>query len=279
MDRGTMWCVIGDLIRENCVEFFRALNNSAIKGSNLNVQDLTDQTAEHFAIGLAEIPSVQALKLKHCNISSTGVVNIFRSLEHNTSLEELDLSENSQLAKGDSEAVGCAIERILNVNRTLKILNLNCCGIDTAVASHIATGLAHNASLAELNIGKNYLITGERWLHVFKALNNNKSVRKLDISGYNSVEVNRNNNLEMEGLVALAEMLSCNKSLSELNLGRCHIPKAGLTKIARGLLQNTTLQTLKLWPLQHLEAEMERLKRSENLKPQGSSKLEIEAGW
>ena len=42
--------------------------------------------------------------------------NIFRSLEHNTSLKKLDLSRNSQLAVVDGETVGCAIERMLNVN-------------------------------------------------------------------------------------------------------------------------------------------------------------------
>ena len=64
-------------------------------------------------------------------------VNIFRSLEHNTSLEELDLSESSQLADGNSEAVGCAIERMLNVNRTLKILTLHDCGLEIVFATHI----------------------------------------------------------------------------------------------------------------------------------------------
>ena len=121
--RGTMQWFVGNLIPGCCVEFFRALNNSDLKVPNLNVLDLTDQTAEHFAVGLAESQSVQALKLKHCNIRSTGAVSILRSLEHNTSLKELDLSENSQL--GDSEAVGCAIERMLDVNKTLKALNLS----------------------------------------------------------------------------------------------------------------------------------------------------------
>ena len=43
------------------------------------------------------------------NFGSTCAVSIFRLLEYNTSVEELDLSGNSQLAEGDSEAVGCAI--------------------------------------------------------------------------------------------------------------------------------------------------------------------------
>ena len=219
------------MIPKNCVEFFRALNSSGLKVLRFIVQDLTDQTAEHFAVPLAENQSVQALKLRQCNITSTGAVSMFRSLEHNTSLEELDLSGNSQLAEGDSDAVGCAIERMLNVNKTLRVLNLNECELDTTVITHVAAGLAHNASLAELNIRENiYSIT-----HLFKALCNNTSPKKLDIS---------HNDLRMEGSVALGEMLSCNKSMTELNLGWCYIPDAGLREIAKGLLQNTSLKKL-----------------------------------
>ena len=241
MDRASLQYVVGDTIPKSCVEF-RALNNSGMKVSNLNVQDLTDQTAE--------------LNLKQCNISSTGAVSIFRSLEHNTSLKELDLSKNSQLAEGDSEAVGCAIEKMLKVNRTLKILNMCNCKLDTTVVTHTAVGLAHNASLAELNVERNSSIISEGWVLIFKALHNNTSLKKLHISG---------NKLGMEGSHALAEMLSCNKSLIELNLGWCGISNTGLREIAGGLLQNTSLKTLILWPHEQgtfLEAEIERLKRS-----------------
>ena len=99
-----------------------------------------------------KISKLQVLRYWKGNIDSQNAVDIFRSLQHNTSLEELDLSGNSRLAEGDSEAVGCAIERLLSVNRTLKTLNLNDCRLDTAVITHIAAGLAHNASLDELNV-------------------------------------------------------------------------------------------------------------------------------
>ena len=69
--------------------------------------------------------SLDTLRCQCVNIDSKNAVDIFTSLEHNTSLEELDFSENSQLAEGDSEVVGCAIERMLNVNKTLKVLNLS----------------------------------------------------------------------------------------------------------------------------------------------------------
>ena len=296
MDRGSLWWVIVDMIPENCVEFFRALNNSGLIISKLNVQNLTDQTAEHFAVVLAESQLVQALKLEYCNMSSTGVMTIFRSLEHNTILEELDLSRNSRLAEGDSEAVGCAIERMLNVNMTLKVLNLSGCSLgiavvvfvfrslehntileeldlsgnrqlavgnseavgcaiermmnvnktlkllnlsgcrlDTAVANHIVAGLVKNDYLIQLNIERNCYVTSEGWVHVFKALCNNTSLKKLDINV---------NNVRMEGSVALVEMLSLNKSLTELSLQDCLIPEAGLREIARGLLKNTSLKKL-----------------------------------
>ena len=82
----------------------------------------------------------------------------------------------------------------------------------------------------------------------------------------------------MEGSVALAEMLSCNKSLTELNLGWCNIPEARLREIARGLLQNTSLQTLILWSTEQkafLDAEMENSRKVET--SQSLSRLEIES--
>ena len=237
LDRGTMWCIVGDTIPDNCNEFFRALNNSGMKVSRLIVECLEDQTTKHFAVGLAESQSVQTLKLEHCNISSAGAVSIFRSLEHNTSLEELDLSWSSQLAEGNSEAVGCAIERMLNVNRTLKVLNMFNCKLDTIVVTHITAGLAHNASLAELNIGGNILsVTSECWIHLFKALCNNTSLKKLDIG---------DNQLGVKGSLVLAEMLSCNKSLTELNLGWCNFFDVKFTMlIASGMHHNTSLKKL-----------------------------------
>ena len=79
----------GTMIPENCVEFIKAIYKPQWYG--LNVRNITDQSAEHSA-EFAERLSVQALGLKHNKTSSAGAANIFRSLEHNTSLEQLDPS-------------------------------------------------------------------------------------------------------------------------------------------------------------------------------------------
>ena len=194
MDRGTIRCVIGDLIAENCVEFFRALNNGGLKVSKLIVENLTDETAENFAVGLAESQSVQALTLSHSYwgkniISSAGAVRIFRSLEHNTSLEKLDLSGNSQLAEGDSEAVGCAIERMLNVNKTLKVLNLSNCNLTNPVVEHILTGLTKNTSLVTLDI-KSSKLSVSCAVSLFQQMSNHPTL-SITVSEVNVLGVGR----------------------------------------------------------------------------------------
>ena len=134
--------VKSDMILEHHMESFRALKHSGMKVSRLEPKNLSDQTAEDLTIVLAEYQLVQTLDLSCDNfkkgcISSAAAVSLFRSLEHNTSLGELDLSGNSYLAEGDGEAVGCALERMLNVNRTLKVLNLSGCQVTDLIVKHI----------------------------------------------------------------------------------------------------------------------------------------------
>ena len=113
--------------------------NRTLKVLNLGGCSLTNEVTAHIANGLAQNHSVTKMILHSNNIGNTGAVSIFRSLEHNASLEELDLSENSRLTEGDSEAVGCAIERMLNVNRNLKRLNLSDCSVADPIVQHILT--------------------------------------------------------------------------------------------------------------------------------------------
>ena len=108
-------------------------------------------------------------------------MEILRLLEHNTSLVELDLSENRQLAEGDSEAVGCAIERMLNVNRTLKVFNLTECRFTNEIASYFAKGLAQNLSVRKVILHSNNIgNTGA--VHILRSLKHNTSLEELDLS-------------------------------------------------------------------------------------------------
>ena len=80
---------------------------------------------------------------------------------------------------------------------------------------------------------------------MFKALHSSTSLKKLDIS---------HNKLGMEGSIALAEMLSYNKSLTELNLNLrgCDVPESGLREIAKALLCNMSLKKLNISHISHI---------------------------
>ena len=232
--------------------------------------------------------SLTKLNLWLCDIPEAGLREIARGLLQNTSLKKLDISTNKLGMEGS-----LALAEMLSCNKSLTELNLRSCGIPKDGLRKIARGLLQNTSLKKLDISYNELgmegsvavaemlsnksltelnlrscgIPKDGLRKIARGLLQNTSLKKLDISV---------NELGMEGSVAVAEML-CNKSLTELNLEWCDIPEVGLREIARGLLQNTSLQTLNLWPLEKLflEAEMERLRKSGNFTPQSSSRLEI----
>ena len=288
-------------VSSNQVDLYCLLNMRHLTTLEILVQG----TPETSYVGISL--SLNEFELRCKGVTSQNAVDVFRS---HISLKKLDLSGDSPLAKVDTEAVGCAIESMLNINRTLRILELSGCRLDTAVVTHIAVGLTHNDTLTELYMGWNGSITSEGWVHVFMALHDNTSLKKLDIRHNNLglegsvalaemssktslIELNlqycvipevglrdlargllhnttmknldiSNNNIGMEGFVALAEMLSCNKSLIELNFACYDIPEAGLREIVRGLLQNTSLQTLWLEDTckVFIEVEIERLNQS-----------------
>ena len=175
------------------------------------------------------------MNLGLCDLPEGGLKEIARGLLQNTSLKKLDISVNKPGMEGS-----VVLAEMSSCNKSLTELNLGGCDIPEAGLREIARGLLKNTSL-----------------------------KKLDIS---------HNKPGMEGSVALGEMLSSNKSLTELNLWWCDIPEGGVTVLARGLLQNTSLQTLILWSTEKktfLKAEIKRLKESENITHQSSSRLDI----
>jgi len=261
----------GSIPGQNVVNLFSSLeHNTSLEEFNLSLSiQLAEGDSEAVGCAIERLLRVntrlKVLNLRYCGLDTAVVTDIAAGLEHNTSLEELNLSGNRQIVVGNSKAVGYAIERMLRVNKRLQLLDLSDCELDTAVAIHIAAGLEHS-SLAELNIARNSSITSEGGIHIFKHLHNNLSLKKLNIS---------NCGLEDSSSAALAEMLSCNKSLIELTIiGNYGIHEAGLTELAKGLLQNTSLQMLKIdRGKTFLKAEIEKVKRSGNFTLQRSIEI------
>ena len=143
------------------------------------------------------------------SVTGPSVVSLFKVLERNTCLKTLDLSRNNITAGEHSEALGQAIEGLLRVNQSLQVLELYHCRLDNTVIGYIATGLTHNTTLQELDIGNNPSVTSDGWVQFFQAIQKGTtSLQKYRISF---------NNLQSEGVIALSHMLLHNKTITTLS--------------------------------------------------------------
>ena len=225
---------------------------------------LTDATAAHIAAGLVVNHSLKTLDISKNKITSVGAVSIFRALENNNTLETLDMRGNklrpplhsSPLSTGSSPLPPPPPTPSLPTPSTSQPSLLSPSQLpmqttpsvstpepllppyiphspspfphDGGVGTALAGMMSHNNTLTELNVSLCDL-TPQCCVSVFTALKHNSSLKKLNF-GYNR--------FDQESSEALADMLSCNHSLTELDIHRCDCqPKA----LARGLLHNTTL--------------------------------------
>ena len=180
--------------------------------------------------GVPAVTLTKTLNVSSNSVTGPSVVSLFIVLERNTCLKTLDLFDNNITAGEHSEAVGQAIEGMLRVNQSLQVLELLNCDLDDTVIGHIATGLTHNTTLQELDIGLNRSVTSDGfgcnrsvtsdgfgcnrsvtsdgWVQFFQTTRNGTtSLQKLDISI---------NNLQSEGVIALSRMLLHNKTITAL---------------------------------------------------------------
>ena len=238
--------------------------NTSLQCLTLVNLGLTDATATHIAAWLVVNHSLKTLDIQGNKITSVGAVSIFRALENNITLETLNMWGNKLLPPLHSPPLSTGssplppppptpsmptpstsqpsllspsqlpIQSTPSVSTPEPLLppfhphspspTLHDGGVGTALAGM----LSHNNTLTELDVFHCGL-TPQCCVPVFTALKHNSSLKKLDV-GFNE--------FDQESSEALADMLSCNHSLTELDIRRCDCqPKA----LARGLLHNTTL--------------------------------------
>ena len=204
---------------------------------------LSDLTAEHIAAGLVHNHSLRELDISGNNITSVGATSIFRALVSNTTLESLDMSSNKLQSTPNSPSLPTSSSNTASLSPPSQLLAQPTPALSTTpcqplspsptphdggVGAAMADMLLHNSTLTKLIVLDSGL-TPQSCVYMFKALKHNSSLKKLDIFW---------TKFDQAASEALADMLSCNQSLTELNISMCDCqPKA----LARGLLHNTTL--------------------------------------
>ena len=159
------------------------------------------------------------------------VVGIFRALVSNTTLEALDMSHSTLQSSPNSSSLPTS---------------------SSNTSSHVDAAMAHmltnNSTLTRLDVSFCGL-NPESSMSIFKALKCNSSLETL--------YMNMNNAFHQAASEALADMLSCNRSLTKLSIigyeygCTAHRSRPNLARaIARGLLRNTTLTSVRVWDIE-----------------------------
>ena len=206
---------------------------------NLTLEnDLDDHAMEQLSAGLQANGSVTRLAFR-CHFTDTGAQHFATMLAANRTIQELNLSipYNDRI----SDHVMGQLSTGLRANRSVTRLKLRC-GITGTGIQHLATMLAVNVTLQELDLSYESEISDNGVGHLSRALQHNSSVTHLNLS-YNESITNT-------GAVVLGEMLRVNKSLRVLSLYGTSVGEEGVTALLESLQHNKVLNRLELpWRL------------------------------
>jgi Ran GTPase-activating protein (RanGAP) involved in mRNA processing and transport len=188
------------------------------------------------AEGLMHSQSIRVLHLEFCGLTgSEGVAYIARLLDANATLQELTLSNN---CIGNDGAIALA-EGLMH-SQSIRVLNLMNCGIGTNGAAAVGRLLEANATIEELDISHNYFdnyFDEAGCSALADGLSHNQGLRNLNL---------QNCSVHSEGAKRIGLTLKSNSHLERLNLLRNSITKEGFEALAEGLSCNTTLLHLGL---------------------------------
>ena len=152
--------------------------------------------------------------------------------------------QNRQIAERDSEAVGCALERMLNVNRTLKVLNLSGCQVTDLIAKHILAGLIKNTSLMILDMGSS-IVTVSCAVSLLQCIATNPTLTiTVGILGVGRVEIDKPGTISC--VVSDTVLESCVEFFRALHDSSMNVSKLNIRDLTDQAAEFTKKSTLLL---------------------------------
>ena len=204
-----------------------------IKKLTFKSLEISYSDAEKLSRWLEHNRSLEELNLLSNNLCDESVGEICKALKNNTNLRRLSLRGN-EISDEGAKAIG----ELLKGTNFLKRLDLskNCIGF-VGAACAISEGLARNRTLRSLNLSSNLNLCDESVGEICKALKNNTNLRGLSLRG---------NEISDEGAKAIGELLKGTNFLKRLDLSKNCIGFVGACAISKGLARNRTLRSLNL---------------------------------
>lgn len=183
-----------------------------------------DAGASHLSALIREYTGLQWLSCAHCDIATSGVIEIASALSVSTSLVHLDLSEPRLFSQNEETTVH--IGDALRGNRSLRSLVLRGWPHFTHTSiSSLCDFLLDNGCLQELDVSRNH-IAGPGGATLARALVSGLPLRRLRVAHCRIGD---------EGASALAEAVMHGCTLRELDVRHNAIGDAGLTSLARAI--------------------------------------------
>jgi Ran GTPase-activating protein (RanGAP) involved in mRNA processing and transport len=211
-----------------------AINGTLMELGFLGNEDVGDKRVIEIADEFEKDSSQTVLKIRDFKVGVRGAKRIGELLKTTVSLEELNLLFDNWIGDVAASLIAEGLEK----NTSLKVLNLEGCGISDEGAKRIGQMLEMNGTLIHLNLEENYSIGDEGAIRIAEGLEMNTSLKILDLEGCQ---------IGSKGAKRIGEMLEMNGTLIHLNLeGNRVIGDEGAIRIAEGLEKNTSLKILNI---------------------------------
>ena len=231
--------LMGNVIgAKGCAALCEALkSNDTVTSLNLSFNSLGREGGYALAEMLELNGSLVVLDCGHCDLTTDNVVALMSVLRANELIASLSIQNCRTFSR--AEDIAKHTTRMLDFNRNLVTLNFDRNHVGDEGAILFASVLENkNKSLRNLHLSGNKIgVTGAEALASL-LIRGKCGLLTLDLSS---------NRICDDGAVAFGAALRANKVLRTLNLKCCGAGDGGLTDIAMGMHENSTLSELLLW--------------------------------
>ena len=208
----------------------------SLKCLQMNGNKIGDDGGMEMAKALIRSEYLASLDLGDCDLGIDSIIAICSVLQYNENLVALNLSR--PLIFSIQEEASVHIGKLLKVNYTLEELHLEKFGIQDFGVRRLCDGLLENKTLTYLNLNSNKM-SRDGALAISKLLRINHTLAVLDIG---------NNRIESAGAKYLSgALIEENRSLTTLVVVNNQIEGDGLVAIADAVENNPTLTNVYIW--------------------------------
>ncbi|KFV80657.1 Leucine-rich repeat-containing protein 34, partial [Struthio camelus australis] len=211
-----------------------------IAGNNhlVPVQRVTDEDLQALAATLQNTVFVTGLDLRYNVLTDDGAKHMAEFLQENSTLRYLNLMFND-IGTSGAELIARALQASISLNETLLYLRMTGNKIGNKGGMFFASMLQINSVLEKLDLGDCDLGT-QSLIAIATVLTQNKSVKAINLNRpllYSQEE---------ESTVHIALMLKRTSSLVELHLCKHEMKNFGVERLCEALYENCSLRYLDL---------------------------------